>query len=167
MLKKEIRGHCNSLQMTVKISHESLHTQKSIFRLIAKGCGNFFLLLKIELIIFSATYIVEAIADPDKHVPGAFKGSFLSLPEDTGLDKVLEIGQAKDNNSSPEHGLDVTHPPLALFNIWLEQVAVTTKPLTALLPKSLHGTDKLVPRALYKTNAISADQFIKKNFGAS
>ena len=63
MLKKEVCPYPDSLQMAIHLAHEVFNGQPGRVILKAEGLGHFFLVLKVELVIFAATDIMQPVAD--------------------------------------------------------------------------------------------------------
>jgi len=69
MLKKKIRDHRNRLEMAMHLPHKPLYSQFSRACFITENPGEFFLVLKIELIILAAADIMQTIPDLHQLIP--------------------------------------------------------------------------------------------------
>src|SRR5210317_1263787 len=83
-------------------------------------------MLKEKLIIFSAAYIMQTVADADQVILGLLKPVEFLLAQQPCFIKRLQVLQPKYHMGGPDHGLDITKAAAALFNMRLKEVGVAS-----------------------------------------
>ena len=167
MIKKKISDNSNILQTTIHLTHKTFHGKHTIFSTIAQCLCRILLLFKIELIVFSLTEAMQIVSNTNQHFHARNEIFFLLFKQQAGTAHILQSTQTKYNPRRPEHGLNVPHPPPALFNIRLKEIAMGTEPFPAGITVNFHLNHKFFSAPVNKPVPVRILQLFKQIQGAA
>src|SRR5258705_2303627 len=128
-------------------AHEAFDGAVQILVAVAESYGQFRLHVEGQPFLGTAGQIMQMAAHGPENGLGLLEGLVLLLGEDAVMDEIVDVLDVIEVLADPVEGLQIAQAPLAVLDVWLDQITALAVTPMALVPLAELGVDEILALA--------------------